>query len=372
MSGGGTVAIWRSCLLPASETFVRNHGDALTVWRPSYVGAVKVPSSLARDTDLISYRGRFGFLLLRATGGSSQLRRLLAGVRPDVVHAHFAGDGWLISRTAARLGIPLVITVHGRDVTTQSATAGPRGARYRRNLRTAFDRASAVLAVSESIRERVVALGADPSKVRVHYTGVPVPASVPVVPKRWDVVFVGRFVAKKGVDDLVEAVGSLRDRRPRVAFIGDGPLMDPMRRRAAELGVDATFLGRQPSSAVAHCLAQARLLAAPSKTAPDGDAEGLPTTILEAAGVGVPAVATYHSGIPEAVVSEETGLLCAEGDRSALAVNIARLLADDALRTRYGQAARARVSAHFDLAKQTARLEELYSSLAGRVSALSS
>jgi colanic acid/amylovoran biosynthesis glycosyltransferase len=364
MSADRRVVIWRSCLLPGSETFIRHQGGALTRWRPTFMGAVKVSSPLADDTDVIACRGRFRFLWLRLTGSSRRLRRLLAQADPALVHAHLAGDGWLISGATDRLGIPLVITLHGRDVTVQPDAPGLRGARYRRNLRTAFDRATLILAVSEPIRQRAVALGADPAKVRVHHTGVPIPPALPAAAPEWDVAFVGRFVAKKGIDDLIEALASLPAPRPRALFIGAGPLEPAMRERAREHGLDATFLGAQDPAAVRQHLSRSRIFAAPSKTAPDGDAEGLPTTILEAARLGLPTVSTYHSGIPEAVVHGETGLLCAEGDPSALAANLRRLLADEPLRERLGRQARRHVVAHFDLSTQTQLLERLYDAVA--------
>ncbi|GIJ75626.1 Glycosyltransferase involved in cell wall bisynthesis [Micromonospora phaseoli] len=367
MSGDRVAVIWRSCLLPGSETFIRNQGDALSTWRPVYLGAVRVTSALSRNSDVVlcpdTTRGRREWLRLRLTGGSPRLRRMLGRLRPEVVHAHFGGDGWLVSRAATQLGIPLIVTLHGLDVTRQAAVPGPRGARHRRNLRTMFDRAALILAVSEAIRERAVELGADPAKVRVHHTGVPVPPQPATGPKQWDVVFVGRFVEKKGADDLVEALGMLPDLRPRALLVGTGPLRERVRARAEQLGVDATFPGTLPPSEVMRHITEARLLAAPSRTASDGDTEGLPTTILEAFSLGVPVVSTYHSGIPEAVTHEANGLLCAEGDRAALAANLRRLLTDDLLRARLGRAARHRVETDFDLHQQTRHLESLYNSL---------
>jgi glycosyltransferase involved in cell wall biosynthesis len=111
------------------------------------------------------------------------------------------------------------------------------------------------------------------------------------------------------------------------------------------------------------------MLAAPSRTARDGDTEGLPTTVLEAAARCLPVVATRHSGIPEAVSDGETGLLSAEGDRTALAASISRLLADAPLRERLGRQGRALVEARFDLAAQTRRLEQLYDEVAATRSA---
>lgn len=370
MSNRRVVAIWRSGLIRGSETFIRNQGDALTIWRPVYLGAVKIESPLARDTDVIAFPdtpgGRRGFLLHRLTGGSPRLTDLLRGVRPAVVHAHFGGDGWLISRAAARTGTPLVVTLHGLDVTSMPAAPGLRGIRYRRNLRQAFDRAALVIAVSSFIRDKAVGLGADPDKVRVHYTGVPIPATVPALAKKWDAIFVGRFVEKKGIDDLIDAIGMLREPAPRVLFIGDGPLEAQMRERAERLRLDATFLGAQEPHEVSRCMAESKVHVAPSRTASDGNSEGLPTTILEAASLGVPTVSTYHSGIPEAVVDGETGLLGKERDRAALADNVRRLLADDALRARMGMQARRHVETNFDLRKQTVRLEELYDAVAAQ------
>ncbi|GAA0576341.1 glycosyltransferase [Paractinoplanes ferrugineus] len=361
------VAIWRSAMLGASETFVRNQGDALTRWQPVYLGATKQESAVARDTDLIAYPSqadRNAFLRLRLTGRSPRLRRMIADVGPRLIHAHFGGDGWLISGSAAELGIPLIVTAHGHDVTRQPTAGGAKGVRYRRNLRTVFDRAALILAVSEVIRNRAIDRGADPAKVRVHYTGVPIPAEVRPVPKQWDVAFVGRFVEKKGADDLLAALAALGPAKPRAVLVGSGPLLPAIQEYARELRVDATFLGTRTPAEVLEVLTASRLLAAPSRTAADGDTEGLPTTVMEAAALGLPVVATRHSGIPEAVTDGETGLLGAEGDRQALAGNLARLLADEPLRERLGAQGRARMRAKFDLAVQNRRLEGIYDEVA--------
>jgi glycosyltransferase involved in cell wall biosynthesis len=365
MSADRRVGIWRSAMLGGSETFVRNQGDALTRWRPTYLGATRVASALARDTDLIAYPSeadRTAFLRLRLTGRSPRLRRMLAGL--DLIHAHFGGDGWLISGEATRLGLPLVVTVHGHDVTRQPASGGAHGLRYRRNLRTVFARAAVIIAVSDVIKSKAIGWGADPAKVRVHYTGVPIPPPA-TRPKRWDVAFVGRFVEKKGTDDLVAALASLGSASPRAVFVGDGPLLPAIRAYAEKLRVKADFLGSRPPADVHRVLLESRMLAAPSRTAADGDTEGLPTTVLEAAALGLPVVATRHSGIPEAVTDGETGLLSAEGDRPALAANLARLLADDSLCERLGKQARTLMESTFDLVKQTGRLEDLYDEVTG-------
>ncbi|WP_363259643.1 glycosyltransferase [Hamadaea sp.] len=362
----GSVLIWRSSMLPASETFVRAQGLALTSWQPTFCGAVKVDSPVAADSDVIAFPetavGRRALVALKLTGRSALLRATLRRLRPDLVHAHFAGDGWLISGAAAEAGIPLIVTIHGYDVTRLPRESGPRGVRYRRHLRTVFARASLIIAVSGFIRDKAVELGADPAKVRVHHTGVAL-AAVESAVKQWDLLFVGRLVEKKGVDDLLTAMSSL-DGKPRLLVLGGGPLEDALRRRAAELRLDATFLGPQPPAVVRRSLAESRIFVAPSKTAADGDSEGLPTTILEAASSGLPTVSTWHSGIPEAVRHNETGLLSPEGAPVALAANLRRLLADPELCASLGASARSFVAEHFDLRRQTAELEKIYDSVA--------
>ncbi|GAA2556116.1 glycosyltransferase [Winogradskya consettensis] len=352
------VVVWRSAMLPASETFVRAQAAALTRWESRFLGAFRVSSVLTREDDVIVFPP--GFLRLRLTGRSPRLLRALRDLGPDLVHAHFGGDGWLISATAVALGVPLIVTLHGHDVTRQPYAKGLKGIRHRRNLRTVLRRAAVVLAVSGPVRDRAIELGADPAKIRVHHTGVTIPASSEAGPKQWDIVFVGRLVEKKGLDDLIAATATLKDLAPSVLIVGDGPCEAALRAQAKASGVDATFAGAQDHATACLSMAGGRIFASPSRTAADGDAEGLPTTILEAQALGVPVVSTVHSGIPEAVSHGVTGLLGAEGDRNALAAHLRSLLTDEELRARMGRQARAHVEAHFDLAAQTARLETLY------------
>jgi glycosyltransferase involved in cell wall biosynthesis len=113
---------------------------------------------------------------------------------------------------------------------------------------------------------------------------------------------------------------------------------------------------------------RASLLAAPSVTARNGDAEGLPTVIVEAAACGLPVVSTRHSGIPEAVVDGETARLVPENDSQALAESIRLLLGSAQLRARMGAAGRRLAEEKFDLQRQTARLERIYDEVLGRAS----
>jgi glycosyltransferase involved in cell wall biosynthesis len=365
-----TVAIWRSELLPGSETFIRHQAEAMTRWRPRVVGGVKVDSPAARAADSVAYSAgpweRVAWRTMRLTGRSSRVESLLAASNPTLVHAHFGGEGWLIGSSARHLGVPMVLTVHGADVTAVPRAPGIRGVRGRWKLRRAFDQATIIIAVSQFIRSRAIECGADPAKVRVHHVGIPLPRFPAVAPKHWDVVFVGRFVEKKGIDDLLVATAAVRGvPRPRCVLVGGGPLERQMRERARQLGVDATFVGPQPPVVVEEYLARSRVFVGPSRTAANGDAEGLGMVFLEAASHGLPVCSYRHGGVPEAVRHGETGLLCEEGDVRSLADNIRRLLVDDGLRSRLGSRARQHVERDFDVLRNTRTLEDLYDEVVG-------
>lgn len=365
------VAVWTQGLLPGSETFIRNQTDALRSWRSALYGLSRVASPLVRESDTVLYGSSLPETMLRRaatfTGCSHRVRRVLTESNPDLVHIHFVSPcAHLVSRVATQQGVPVILTAHGFDVTAAGHRVGLRGARARARIKATLERASAIIAVSEFIKHEVLELGADPSKVTVHHIGIPVPPPTPPdVPKKWDVAFVGRFVEKKGLLDLIDALGRLHvELHPRCVFIGDGPLSGEARKDAQTLKIDATFLGTQPPDVVQATLQEARVFAAPSRTATNGDSEGLPIAILEGAATGLPVVSTYHSGIPEAVVDGETGLLSPEGDRDSLAKNLHKLLSSPDLCSKLGAAGRMRVEREFDIMKQTQALEEIYDAVA--------
>ena len=104
----------------------------------------------------------------------------------------------------------------------------------------------------------------------------------------------------------------------------------------------------------------AHLFLHPSERTESGDQEGVPNSMLEAMATGLPVVATWHGGIPEAVRDGQDGLLVPEKDPAALAAAITGLLGDGTRRRRLGQQAAAHVRDQFGLEAGIAALEDCY------------
>lgn len=360
--------MWRRELLPGSETFIRSQIDGLLAWEGLSIGMTKVESPVARESDHILYGDRVGDRILLKlfvwTRYSGLLYRKLKELKPDLVHAHFAMDGILISPLCRILNIPYVVSIYGVDVTAMPVRKGFRGVLYRRQLASMFKHSAKVLAVSGYLADAARELGAPPEKVLVHRLGINLPEVPPARGMwRWDVLVVGRLVEKKGIDDLIAAVAQVASTggtQVRLAVVGDGPMRETLREKATTLGVDTAFLGAQTPESVLEIMRHSRILVVPSKRADNGDSEGLPMILLEAAASGVPIAATRHSGIPEFITHDINGLLSEERDVEGLAFNIERLLSDDSLATALAESAYERVIEEYNIEGQARRLESIY------------
>ncbi len=107
-------------------------------------------------------------------------------------------------------------------------------------------------------------------------------------------------------------------------------------------------------------MSEASIFVAPSKTAPDGDAEGFGMVFLEASQAGLASIAYRHGGVREAVVDGVTGLLADEGDVAQLSRKVAELLKNPERARSLGEAGRLRATNEFDIRTRTAALEGLY------------
>jgi glycosyltransferase involved in cell wall biosynthesis len=371
------VAVWRTAWLATSETFIRDQMSAMRRYVPVRVGLRRVAGSLT-PADLTVLGSSKGAELRTEALGSLGMRRRMTGFLREqdvaLVHAHFGPDAITALPVAERLGVPLVATCHGYDVTRLPGLGGGVGWEYRRRLARMFEAADGLIAVSGFVAQRMVELGAPAHKVQVRHIGIDLhgaTATDPVVPpgERSGVAFVGRLVPKKGVLDLLTAWSrlplALRTRHP-LRIIGSGPLGAELAARAPEVEGPVELLGYRSSAEVGELLDRSAVYAQPSRTATDGDAEGLGMVFLEAGLHGLPSVAYAHGGVREAVHDQVTGLLAPEGDLDALTAALTRLLTEPELAGTLGRQGRARVLSDFDIDACTGELEDFYDTVVAR------
>ena len=297
----------------------------------------------------------------------------LAGLRPRVLHAHFGQGGALALPLARRLGIPLVVTYHGGDATKATHYRSRFVPRlYARRLPELQREVALFVCVSDFVRDRLLARGFPAEKLQVIHQGVEraaCPSAAVAGHRGFDepyVLFVGRFVEKKGAAHLIEAMRLVETQggNARLVLIGGGPLGDRLKQQARALS-RVTFAGWQPNAAVRAWMRGAIAVCVPSTIGADGDSEGLPTVIFEAMAEGAPVVASRHAGIAEAVEHGCTGLLVPEADPRALAEALTALIGQPELRQRLGSAARVVVAERFDAVRQSRRLENALLRVAG-------
>lgn len=170
----------------------------------------------------------------------------------------------------------------------------------------------------------------------------------PAAPLR--LLCVGRLVAKKGHDDLIDALAALpASLHWRLDLIGGGALRDALEARVRARGLAAyvTFRGALAQPEVIAAMRGADLFVLPTKPGPAGDRDGLPNVLMEAASQALPILATAFGGTPEFIADGVHGVLVRPGEPADLAAAVLRLAGDPALRHRLGTAARARLVQDF-------------------------
>jgi colanic acid/amylovoran biosynthesis glycosyltransferase len=280
----------------------------------------------------------------------------------DVLHAHFGTTARRFLFARRQAAAPLVVTFHGYDFSAQPLV---HGAGLYDPL---FEVADVVTANCRAALAALEDLGCPAGKLRLVPVAVDV-STLPFRPRRRErpgpvrILSVGRLVAKKGHEVALAALAAARSRLPPFTFdvIGDGPLAGPLASLVSELRLDdvVRLHGAQDGTVVRRFLAEADVFLLASRTAPDGDREGTPVSLIEAQAVGLPVVSTRHSGIPE-VVAEGGGVLVREGDPTALADALVRVVEGHESWPAMGAAGRAHVEHAFDIGACTEALVEVY------------
>jgi colanic acid/amylovoran biosynthesis glycosyltransferase len=290
----------------------------------------------------------------------------------SVLHGQFGTNGLIAAMYGKQLRLPVVTSFYGGDVgiLLEPWAHLRQYWYYLLGKRALFAGTNMFLVLSCAMRDDLVKLGCPESKIRIHPNGVDLERFRPVLPKEKrgpiTAIMCGREVEKKGFSYGFRAL--LAARRAgidlRVKWLpAPGPLGQALRAEIRELGLDAHVDILDPASDPALVMRECDLILCPSVTAVNGDKEGVPTVLVEAAATGLPAVASLHAGIPEIVMAGETGLLYPERDIEGLTMGLIELARDDEKRARMGEAARRKVVEMYDARKLADTLETYYDEL---------
>jgi len=325
-----------------TETFVRRHIDDVLPGRT--VAIVRNTSHpfgghWTADCPVLSldcWERRPMVRILRGLGSSNEwlrseaIGRFLRRHRVDVVLGEYLDQFVEFVPMLDALQIPYVVQGHGLDVSAALRRPG-MAERY-----ACFKTARFILTRCEFHRRRLLELGLPAEKIAVNPGGVDIPEQMPArepqAAKRF--LAIGRTVTKKGPMYLLEAFRRCAEQDPDISldYVGDGDLYP-----AAVQFIDAAGLtGRVrlqfgvSEDAKNRLLRDCGIFVQHSVTDPyTGDEEGLPASIQEAMAHGMAVISTRHSGIPEMVEHEATGLLVDEGDTAGMAGAMSRLSQGD-------------------------------------------
>lgn len=292
--------------------------------------AVDLP--IVEATPLIGRASRSVRERLKWVCGRRMTRQITAW-EPDVIHHHQATWSLPSIEASRRLGVPLIVTVHGGDAYRAQRPRGLANASGHLwnglNRRASWEGATRLLAVSRFIADVALASGADSHRLHVHYQGVdtdfwtpPPMRSAPEVPT---LLFVGALSTLKGVTDVIAASGSIVGAHPhRLVIVGDGPKRDEVARAAAS-HPHITATGPLDRAGVRDRMRSASALVMATKPY-EGREEAAGLVLLEAQACGVPVVANAVGGTPEMLVDSVTGLLARHDDPASLPRALARIL----------------------------------------------
>ena len=257
------------------------------------------------------------------------LLRLVRKLRPDAIYAHWFTPQGITAGMVSRLTrVPFVYTSHSSDVAflRKVPFIGPRMVRH------FSGKARAITVVSRRSLQKLQAFFDDTAwqklqkKVAIIPMGVDVAISsekaVTSHTKPTNILFLGRLAEKKGVQYLLPAFANIHKQFPDVRLIiaGDGPWLERLKTLADDLELEGKvrFSGFVSGQQKADAIAAADVYVVPSIIAANGDAEGLPVSLMEGLAAGKVCIATNESGADDIIEDGKDGFLIPQKDVQAL------------------------------------------------------
>ncbi len=342
------------------ETFITHHISYLPGKVYELVGWLPLPvSNCVLPKRVLSVFMRILHRLTRGHSTNYWLSFYLKHHNIDMLLVEYGDLACYFLESCRRAGVPLFAHFHGYDAYQRSHLG------LKHDYAALFQQVSGVGVVSKAMALQLQSLGCSEKKINHVSYGVDMKRFSVTYPSQNEelLVFIGRFVEKKAPFHLLESFFLAQKQCPHASLVmaGDGPLLTDAQHKAKELGIEekVIFPGRLTHKQVAETLGRARAYVQHSITASNGDSEGTPVVILEAAACGLPVISTLHAGIPDVVEDQISGLLVAEGDINGMAKNMVKVLSDPEYAQRLGQKGARTVRTQYDIQQTVENLYQL-------------
>ena len=294
---------------------------------------------------------------------SGTLNAFFFPLRQDVIHVHWPVPHVLFGiQMKYRWKIPMLLYIHGGEMKFLSRLPLP----VRKFFIYLMNKADYITVNSSFTKSLVESHGLKPPVEIIPFGN---PISEKLYPYRRKeaktILFVGRLIEEKGVDTLLHAFRLVRDVIPdaELRVVGDGPLMDYLKKLTKDLDLDVTFTGYKTGRDLEDEYLNASCFVLPSRSDKIGQVETLGVTTIEAISYGLPVIASNLGGIPDVVKNGETGLLFNPGNYEELAQKIILVLEDESLARELVARGQKHIERNFSWEMIVLKLEKLYKKL---------
>jgi len=347
------VAIFSPFQNAYSETFIRAHKNYLKDNVYLYYGVkpfIKLDGK-ENQFNLLKFFLRFGEKIRffkPNTWWILPLKKSLKNNKIDRILIEYGSHTHNLLPLLKDLNIHIVTIFHGFDASVYKII------KECQNYQDVFRISKRVIAVSIQMKNALIDLGCDPSKI-VHTPCAPNDTFFDVRPtfSQKQFISIGRFVDKKAPYLTILAFQIVLNKYPEyiLKMGGDGPLLNTCKNLVEYMGVqkNVIFLGVISPKEFKKELSTSTGFIQHSITADDGNKEGTPVGVLEASAAGIPVISTYHAGIPDVILHDKTGLLSNEKDVKNMANNIIKIIENKDLAIKMGSKGKKYVKDNFNM-----------------------